>query len=150
MDVARRNGSFVIFILVLVAAIRLAPAQNVNDFRIIVHASNPLNSISSADVARFFMEDNVEWPNGTPAIPVDLTPESPVRADFSSSILGRDVAAVRARWRRLIFKGEGVPPPTRASENEIVQFVAANPGAIGYISRGAASSAGVKVITISN
>ncbi len=149
MDVARRNGSIVFIILVVVAASRLASTQNSSDFRLIVHSSNPVTALSVGEVSRFFLEDNVEWPNGTPAVPIDLTPESPVRAEFSSQILGRDVAAVRAHWRRLIFKGAGVPPPTRASEDEIVQFVAANHHAIGYVSTRVTSGDGVKVIPVS-
>jgi ABC-type phosphate transport system substrate-binding protein len=73
-----------------------------------------------------------------------------VRLKFSNEVLGRDVASVRAHWRRLIFQGEAVPPPTRASEQEIVQFVSANHTAIGYVSRGSLSGADVKVITLTD
>jgi hypothetical protein len=50
----------------------------------------------------------------------------------------------------LIFQGKGVPPPTRASEQEIVKFVSVNRTAIGYVSSSALSGDDVKVITVTD
>jgi hypothetical protein len=33
-----------------------------------------------------------------------------------------------------VFSGRGVPPPELDSEEQVVQFVLKNPGAIGYVS----------------
>jgi len=148
-SVARKIGSVAVLLLAWAAVSLPVAGQQVNDFRIIVNPSNPIATLSAADVSGFFM-DEAKWPNGAPSLPIDLTPESPLRSKFSVEVLGRDVAAVRAHWRRLIFQGRGVPPPTRASEGEIVQFVSANPNAIGYVSAKLASSAGVKVVNLAD
>lgn len=136
--------------MVGVAATRLAVGQDAGDLRVIVHPSNSVDSLSTAEISRFFLEENGQWPNGTPVVPIDQTPESPVRSAFSNEVLGRDVASVRAHWRRLIFQGKGVPPPTRASEQEIVKFVSVNRTAIGYVSSSALSGDDVKVITVTD
>jgi len=146
----RLHRHLLFLILVVAAASRLAVGQSAGDLRVIVHPSNSVKSLSSTEVSRFFLEEKGEWPNGTPVAPVDQTPDSPVRMEFSNEVLGRDVASVRAHWRRLIFQGKGVPPPTRASEQEIVQFVSANRTAIGYVSRAATTGADVKVITLTD
>jgi len=148
--VVQKFRLLLILILVGVAASRLAVGQNEGDFRVIVHPSNSVNSLSTTEVSQFFLDENGEWPNRTPVVPIDQTPDSPVRVEFSNEVLGRDVASVRAHWRRLIFQGKGVPPPTRASDQEIVQFVSANRTAIGYVSRGSLSGADVKVITLTD
>jgi len=148
--VVNRHRFPLFLLLVGVAATRLAVGQNQGDFRVIVHPSNSVNSLSATKVSKFFLEEKGEWPNGTPVVPIDQTPDSPVRVEFSDEVLGRDVASVRAHWRRLIFQGKGVPPPTRASDQEIVQFVSANRTAIGYVSRDSLSGADVKVITLTD
>lgn len=135
-------------VVLVVAAIRLAVGQSTSDFEIIVHPSNSVNSLSTREVSRFFLEGHAEWPNGTIVVAIDQTPDSPVRIQFSNEILGRDVASVRAHWRRLIFQGTGVPPPTRATEEEIILFVSANRTAVGYVSKESAARADVKVIKV--
>jgi len=40
------------------------------------------------------------------------------------------------------------PPLVLGSDEEVLAFVAANPGAIGYVSRGAATNEAVRVLTI--
>lgn len=147
---ARIHRHLLLLIIVGVAASRLAIGQDTGELRVIVHPSNPVRTLSTAEVSRFFLEENGLWPNGTPAVPIDQTPESPVRAVFSIEVLGRDVASVRAHWRRLIFQGKGVPPPTRASDQEIVKFVSANRSAIGYVSSSSLAGADVKVITLTD
>jgi ABC-type phosphate transport system substrate-binding protein len=90
--------------------------------------------------------------NSTADLPGDVVTKlflkrSSARAAFSKSVLGRGVAAVESYWQQQIFSGKDVPPPTKASDDEVVAFVKANAGAIGYVSAGA-STAGVKVIEV--
>lgn len=53
-----------------------------------------------------------------------------------------------AYWRKLLFKGKLAPPPTRATDSEIIDFVGKNANAIGYVSGDAAIRAGTRVLTI--
>src|SRR5204863_7666841 len=57
--------------LVLGAAL---PAQT--GYKMIVNPSNPIESVSKAQAARFFLE-NAVWDDGRPATAVDLPPTSP-------------------------------------------------------------------------
>ena len=66
-------------------------------------------------------------------LPVDLADASPVRAQFSETIHGRKIAAIKAYWQKQIFSGRGVPPEEKKSEHEVLKHVSDNPGAIGYI-----------------
>ena len=81
-------------------------------------------------------------------MPVDLSANSPVREAFSLAIHERDVNAVKSYWQRQIFSGRGVPPPEKASDSEVLAFVRANPGAVGYVSSGTAVGSGVKVLEV--
>ena len=80
--------------------------------------------------------------------PVDLAEASGIRKAFSSEVVGKDVATVRSYWQQQLFTGRGVPPVVKASDAEVLAFVASRPGAIGYVSAGAALPDGVKAVRI--
>ena len=50
-------------------------------YKVIVNSSNPIASVSKAQVARFFLE-NAIWDDGRPASAVDLPPASPFASSF--------------------------------------------------------------------
>ena len=117
-------------------------------FEVIVNATAPVEQVAKADVARFFLKKVRAWPNGQLVDPVDLGEDSPVRVAFSTKLLGKDVATVRGYWQQQLYTGRGVPPVTKANDAEVAAYVAAHPGAIGYVSAGATLPAGVKVVKV--
>jgi ABC-type phosphate transport system substrate-binding protein len=117
------------------------------DFKVIVNSANSTSELPAAVASKIFLKEAAKFPNGTAATPVDQGKASPVRAAFSKSIVGRPVASVETYWQQQIFAGKEVPPPAKTSDDDVIAFVKANPGAIGYVSAGAAT-AGVKVVDI--
>ncbi len=117
-------------------------------FKVVVNASNSTTSISKEQLSRCFMKQTNIWINGATVTPVDLSANSSVRVEFSTTVHERDVNAVKSYWQRQIFSGRGVPPPEKASDEEVLTFVRANPGAIGYVSSATPVGAGVKVLEI--
>jgi hypothetical protein len=79
--------------------------------------------------------------------PVDLDERAPIRRRFSDQILNRSVPAVKSYWQQLIFSGRGVSPPELDGDAAIIEYVARNPEAVGYVGSGA-SVAGVKVVQV--
>ena len=118
-------------------------------FRVVVHATNPVSSMSAGEVARIFQKRVTRWDNGQTMLPVDLPEATSARVQFTQVVHGKSVSAIRAHWQRQIFSGRGVPPVEKASEGEVLSFVGANVNAIGYISPGARVQANVKVLQIS-
>ena len=80
--------------------------------------------------------------------PVDLKAGSAVREEFSRVVLGRSTDAVVSYWQAWVFSGRGSLPPEKSSDAEVIAYVKANPGAIGYISS-TAQFEGVKVLEVS-
>jgi ABC-type phosphate transport system substrate-binding protein len=117
-------------------------------FKVVVNASNTTTSISKEQLSRCFMKQTNTWISGEPVVPVDQSPDSPVRIAFTTTIHERDVSAVKSYWQRQIFSGSGVPPQEKASNEEVLAFVRANPGAIGYVSSDTPVGAGVKVLEV--
>jgi len=115
--------------------------------RVVVNAKSPAKTIERRTVEEAFLKKRTRWDDDTAILPVDLSQKSSVRDRFSHDLLGRDVAAVRRYWAQLVFSGRGVAPPELASEVDVVKYVAAHPGAIGYVSSGV-DLTGVKVLEV--
>jgi ABC-type phosphate transport system substrate-binding protein len=81
------------------------------------------------------------------AAPVYQVKAAAPRIVFDKTVLGKSVAAVETYWQQQIFSGKDVPPPAKGSDDDVIAFVKATPGGIGYVSAGAAV-AGVKVIGV--
>src|SRR4051812_36723344 len=117
------------------------------DFVLIVNGANPTTKISKQEAARLFLKQTAVWGNGAPVVPVDLDARSPTRAVFSKVVHGRPVGAVQSYWNLKAFSGAVVPPTQKTVESQVVQFVAANAGAVGYVSAGTALQ-GVKAVQL--
>jgi ABC-type phosphate transport system substrate-binding protein len=133
------------FVIQLLAAGLCADAEG---FTVIVNAANPASSITRSELSRIFLKKTGQWPDGTRALPVDLGAASPVRASFSRDVHGRNAGAVKAYWQKMIFSGREIPPAELASAAEVIAFVAANRGAVGYVAAGASPGEGVKAIRV--
>jgi len=134
-----------IIFLVLVAFAARALAEP--EIRVIVHAKNPAAKLDKQFVADAFLKKRTRWGNDSAIQVVDLGVKTAARATFSRAMLGRTVDAVRRYWAQLVFSGRGVPPPELGTEADVVAYVAAHPGAIGYVSSGA-DLVGVKTVEV--
>jgi ABC-type phosphate transport system substrate-binding protein len=116
-------------------------------FQLIVNPENSASRLDKRFVAEAFLRKRTRWGGDRAILPVDLGQKSRARSAFSQQVLGRDVASVRRYWAQLVFSGRGVPPPELASDGDVIKYVAAHSGAIGYVAPGAELS-GVKVVEV--
>ncbi len=119
-------------------------------FKMVVNKANSSKTISKQQLEKIFLKETGTWSNGQPVIPVDQTASSSTRQGFSNTIFGRDTNSIKSHWQRQIFSGRGVPPPEKASDDEVLAFVRVNSGAIGYVSSDADVGSGIKVLEITN
>lgn len=70
--------------------------------------------------------------DGKPLVPLNLPPASPLRQAFSRSLLGEPPRRLEQYWNERYFHGVS-PPYVVRSEEAMVRFVAATPGAVGYV-----------------
>ncbi len=120
-------------------------------FRVIIHVDNPTVTMEAAKVSRMFRKKLRRWEgwdNRIRALPVDLGFKNPIRNAFTRSVHGTSVTAVKSFWQRMIFMGRDVPPEEKESEQQVLDYVRANPGAIGYVAAETTLPNGVKEIKI--
>ena len=116
--------------------------------KVVVNEANPVTSLSSREVSQLFLKKKDRFEGGFRAIPVDQTLESAVRESFSKKVLKREASAIQGYWMKMVFSGLGVPPQELRSDAEVLDFVAHNVGAIGYVAATAPAVGSVKTLTI--
>jgi len=134
--------SFLFFWLFLACGV--AKAQ---DVVIVANKSVKASDVNSDEIKDVFDGDKSALKDGSHVTPVTLK-GGPVHEAFLKKYEGKGDAAYRAAWRSLVFTGQGSMPKTFDTEAALVDYVAATPGAIGYVSAGAATHEGVKILAV--
>lgn len=136
---------------VLLVAVALLPtslpAQDVS-YRVVVHKSNSVTRLTRDQVSKIFLRQLTFWENRQHVLPVNQPAESPVRRTFTKQIHQRTIASVQTWWQQQIFSGGEVPPPERASDSEVLEYIRKYPSAIGYIRAGTPVGADIKTIDV--
>ena len=97
---------------------------------------NPQSSVDSVD--RDFLRDaylkkTTEWGSGETIRPIDLTAKYAARDRFTEQVVRKTPAQLKTYWNQQIFSGKGVPPPEAEAPADVIEYVLANKGAVGYI-----------------
>jgi ABC-type phosphate transport system substrate-binding protein len=125
----KSNLFFLLFCLLLTCL----PAK-AQDVIIIANKSVKASEVSASDIRDVFSGDKTSLSDGSHAVPVTLK-GGPVHEAFLKKYVGKGDAAFRAAWRSLVFAGQGSMPKTFDTEAGLVEYVAATPGAIGYVGK---------------
>jgi ABC-type phosphate transport system substrate-binding protein len=114
-----------------------AGMANAAELVVIVSAKSPLAALRSDQVADIFLAQTGRFPDGEPAVALDLPLDSPLRNAFYSPMAGKSPAMMKAYWTKMVFTGRGQPPRELANSAAVRKMVADNPAMIGYIDRAA-------------
>ena len=118
-------------------------------YRVIVHHQVKGARISRGALSSIFLKQAPKWNDGSAILPVDQSVRSPVRRSFSGDVLLQGIPEVQIYWQRRMSQGV-TPPPVKATDEEVVAFVASTPGAIGYVSQAAVLPESVKAIELAD
>lgn len=115
---------------------------------VIVGAKSAVGPMTQEQVASVFLGKTGQLPDGSVARPADLPDANPMREAFYSRSAGKSAAQVKAAWSRLTFSGKGTPPKELPSAAEVKAYVAATPGGIGYVEKGAVDASVTVVLSV--
>jgi ABC-type phosphate transport system substrate-binding protein len=102
-------------------------------FKVIVNANVAGQALTRDVLVQIYLGKVERWGDRSVIVAVDLSSTSTVRQAFSERALGMPVEAVQRLWMRKIADGKR-PPISKPSDQEVIAFVAAEPGGIGYVS----------------
>jgi len=126
---------------VMLCAIR-AQAQVI----VIVNPGVKTSEISKSELRDIFTGAATTLPDGTRVAPI-LLKAGAAHDEFLQAYIGKNDTTFRAGWRSLVFSGQAAMPKSLDSDAAVVEFVAHNPGAIGYISKSSPHE-GIKILTV--
>jgi ABC-type phosphate transport system substrate-binding protein len=102
-------------------------------YKLIVHPDNPVAAVDRDFVRGAYLRKATEWGHRHTIRPIDLSTRFPARERFAQHVLKKTLSQLRNYWNQQIFSGKGVPPPEASSTADVIAYVLAHPGAIGYL-----------------
>lgn len=111
---------------------------------VIVNERNATQNMTAREVRKLFLGKSRKLPDGTRAILVSL---QSLQTTFNRATLGKNNAQVKSAWARLQFTGRALPPREFTNASDVVNFVASNTDAIGYVPM-AALTQGVREVYV--
>jgi ABC-type phosphate transport system substrate-binding protein len=146
---AAMTSRFVGGVLGLIVGVGVASASSAAGvpFKVIVNPSVAGRTVSRTVLAQVYLGAVERWGDGSAIAAVDLSGTSPVRLSFSEQVLGKSLDAVKFNWLRRIAAGQR-PPLTKASDEDVIAFVASQRGGVGYVSAEASLPATVHEVTV--
>jgi ABC-type phosphate transport system substrate-binding protein len=135
-------SKYYFIVLVLIAA-----ASTQAQVAVIANKSVSESSISSGKLNDIYSLRAKTWGNGKEIVPVTLKSENESVKKFFSAF-GKSLMEMKKLWMKLQLTGEGQPPASVGSEDEVVSKVASTPGAIGFVSSDKVNSSVKVLLTI--
>ncbi len=137
-------SAFIICLWFFVTAVADLRAQL--SFVLVVNAENKVESISRQDAELIFLSKKRIWGDDE-NIHVIINENPQIYSSFSYSVLRKTPRQYLIFRKKMLFRGQGMPPPTVRSDQEVVDFVASNQNGIGFVSPESVTSK-VKVVQI--
>jgi ABC-type phosphate transport system substrate-binding protein len=142
-----RIGMGAVVLMALPAAASLDAAEPVR-VRVIANESVPTGVVSKKTLNAVFRGESARWSDGTLLRAVDQSVRSDIRLAFTRDFLNDTLDSIQAQWMRRIAQGRGLPPPVKASDADVMAFVASNRGGLGYVAEATPLVAGVKAVQV--
>jgi hypothetical protein len=120
---------FLLISLALVSTMAL-PAEK-SPIAVVVSEQSPIQEMDKADIAAIFMGQLASLTSAHSLTPLD-SEENELREMFYQLLLGRSNNQMRAYWARMVFVGQGKPPPQIKRDN-LKNKIPGPPPAISYV-----------------
>ena len=132
-----KSRTFHLILTLLLAGLGLlASLPATAELVVVVNPKSGVERLNRDEVINIFLGRYRQLPSGIAAQPVDLPATQPEKALLYHLLVGKDLDQIASYWSRLVFSGRTSPPIQAGSAEEVLRFVAANRGAVGYLDRG--------------
>ena len=134
--------------VLLITLILLTPGAYA-EFQIVANANVGFDQMSVTNFRKVYLKKVPVLPDGEAAYVVGLE-EGDARKDIVKNVLRRSESSLNAYWSRLIFSGRTSMPRLFETDQQLLEFVAKTPGAIGFTNAGVELIDGVKAIELTD
>jgi ABC-type phosphate transport system substrate-binding protein len=107
-----------------------------DEFAVIIHKDNPINTLTVSEAKLYYLRKlKKRWAEINKNIrPADRKTACPEQNAFYSKVLAMPAAEVEKYFTGKQLQSAERPPDKFTSDTEMINFVASEPGAIGYVS----------------
>ena len=126
----------------------IASFASAAEFQVVAHSKVEGSRIRRAVLASIYRKDIIRWGDQTRIRPVDQSSRAPVRQAFARDILGRSLGETQDYWESRMTVDRQMPPPAKASDQDVLAYVASKRGAIGYVTSGIELPGDIKVLAV--
>jgi len=102
--------------------------------------TNPALTLSADDVHDLYLGEK-QMAGTVRLMPVE---NASAQAGFLAQVMKLDAAKYATTWTKKSFRDGLTPPPVKATDAEVIDFVKRTPGGVGYVS--SAPAGGVNVV----
>lgn len=131
-------------VLLLFAAFGALPAPAADVSVAVILHSGVQDNPGAEEIREIFLGRKTRWDSGD-GITFVVLKDGDVHTEFMRRIVQKTPSQFQTYWRKMVFTGKGRAPESFESPEAMAQFVAATPGAIGYVPS-AASADGTRKI----
>jgi len=122
------------WLIPLLGLISCCVTLHAQDVVFIANKDVRISQIRAADLHAIFTGEKTRFADGTHAVPAILK-GGPIHEVFLKNYCDETPSEFRAQWQKAVFTGQGSMPKAFDNEATLIEYVAATPGAIGYVSR---------------
>ena len=101
---------------------------------VIAHKSVPIDQIDKARLLDLYLGEIKKWEDGQPVVLFDLKQKDEARKAFYK-FLGKSSSRMKSIWIKNLLSGEGDPPESIKSQDDLLRRIASTAGAIGFIKK---------------
>lgn len=123
-----------------------AQAQPAPNLMVIAHSDVVAAELSSSEFQKIIMGQQQRWDSGKKVTIALMKTSHPTGSITASEVYNMSEDELKKYWLSLVFQGKAKAPVFFTSEEELVNYVAVTPGAVGIVSD--ASRQGVKQIQV--
>ncbi len=122
----------ILFVILILFVIGVTFAHA--DVVIIINSKSDVSSIDKNTIKDIYLGKKTKWSDDTQVMFVTLQ-KGAIHQTFLKKIVKKNPSQFKSFWRQKLFLGKtGKLPIVCESMDEVINYVAANPGSIGYIS----------------
>jgi hypothetical protein len=129
-----RTDRCLMLMMLLFVSLGSWSAAGAQDVVLVANSGVKISQITNAEVRAIFMGTRTRFADGSHAVPVTLKGGA-AHEVFLGNYVGETPEEFRSQWRKVVFTGQGAMPKAFDSESALIDYVAATPGAVGYVSR---------------
>jgi ABC-type phosphate transport system substrate-binding protein len=105
------------------------------DFVIVANKNVSANSLSKAELQAIFLGEKTRWDDGKP-IKIVVLDEGAAHKAFLLAVVGKTPSQFDNYWKKLVFTGKAAAPKAFDEAGKLIDFVAGQAGAVGYVAAG--------------